>query len=77
MSDPQEFEYLLLGRLQFDCYSYLNRLSSATHLWAGNIKDQIAKMKELWNELKIKPEWITLEEIERYEQQMNAYKHTH
>lgn len=64
--------YMLLSRLKSDCEYYLgygNRCEK--HLWAGNVKDQITKMKELWNELPEKPEWLSYDDIEEYEKQMS------
>ena len=46
--DSYSFEYQLLDRLKTDCNYYLgNGNRCEKHLWAGNVKDQIAKMKEL------------------------------
>ena len=60
----QEFEYQLLGRLKADCEYYLKWGGrSVNHLWAGNVKAQIAKMKELWNVLETKPRWLTMDQI--------------
>lgn len=70
-SPQNRFDYQLLGRLQQDCEYYLgNGNRAAKHLWAGNEAEQIAKMKELYNRLPIKPEWLTLEKIEQYEAAM-------
>ena len=69
-TDEQIYEYMLLGRLKSDCEYFTKTSPHLKHLWAGNIKDQIAKMKELWQILKIKPEWITMNQIEEYEQKM-------
>lgn len=65
------FEYQLLSRLKQDCDYYLgngNRVKK--HLWAGDESAQIIKMKELYEELPTKPEWLTSEEIDRYEAAM-------
>ena len=69
----QEFEYQLLSRLKADCEYYLKWGGrSVTHLWAGNVEAQIAKMKELWNVLETKPRWLTMEQINEYERQMTV-----
>jgi len=68
----QKYEYMLLGRLQMDCEYFINTAPYEKHLWAENTKDQIAKMRELWATLKVKPEWITLEQIDQYAQQMTS-----
>lgn len=70
-ADSPEFKYQLLDRLKSDCEYFLkagNR--NEKHLWAGNVDDQIAKMKELWNSLEEKPEWLSMEDIENYEKEM-------
>ena len=41
------------------------------YLWAKDVKSQIAKMKEIWNNLKEKPEWLTMEQILEYEKKMS------
>lgn len=63
--------YMMLNRLQADCKYFLGYGGRCNkHLWAGNVKDQIAEMKRLWNILPEKPEWLTYEEIEEYEKLM-------
>lgn len=69
--NPAQFEYQLLGRLQQDCEYYLGNGNRAKkHLWAGDEAGQIAKMKEIYESLPEKPEWITLEKIAKYEAAM-------
>lgn len=41
-------------------------------LWAGNVKDHIKTMKDIWNSLKVKPEWLTMEQIEAWEKEMEG-----
>ena len=70
-----EFNYQLLGRLRSDCDYFLgagNR--SERQLWAGNVADQIAKMKELWSSFPedSKPQWLSMEDIMQYEKDMGA-----
>lgn len=67
------FEYQLLARLKQDCDYYLGHGGRAQkHLWAQDEAQQIAKMKELYEGLHEKPQWITLADIERYEAVMVA-----
>ncbi|HDR9103387.1 TPA: hypothetical protein QDB04_000106 [Burkholderia vietnamiensis] len=67
------FDYQLLARLQQDCEYYLGHGNRAKkHLWAGDEAEQIAKMKELYEGLSEKPEWLTLEQIAQYEAAMVA-----
>lgn len=70
------FIYQLLARLKQDCDYYLGSGNGANkHLWAGNEAEQIAKMKELYSDLREKPEWLSLEDISFYEARMLS-KHT-
>ena len=63
---------MLLSRLKSDCEYFLNHGNrSEKSLWAGNVKEQIEKMKELWNGLDKKPEWLSMEDIEKYEKEMS------
>lgn len=71
------FEYMLLNRLQCDCDYYLYYLSyggrNAQHcLWAHDEQKQIDKMRELYDLLPIKPEWLTREQIDEYAARMNV-----
>ncbi len=64
-------EYMMLSRLQQDNDYYLgNGNKSEKGLWAGNVKDQIKEMKKLWNKVKEKPEWLSMEDILKYEKDM-------
>ena len=66
-----ENEYRLLGRLKADCDYFLGAGGRAEkHLWAGNVREQIAKMRELYAALPDEPEWLTMEDIDRYAQRM-------
>ena len=70
-NEGSEYDYMLLDRLRQDCEYFLGNGNRAEkHLWAGNVNDQIAKMKELYNKLPEKPEWLTMEDIENYEKEM-------
>lgn len=67
------FEYQLLDRLRTDCDYFLgagNR--SEKQLWAGSVQGQIAKMRELYDLLPEKPEWLTLDDISKYAQRMES-----
>lgn len=69
----QRGDYMLLGRLQSDCDYFLGfGNGNEGRLWAGNVKDQIAEMKSIYNRLQVKPEWITMKDINKYERQMKA-----
>ena len=74
-----EYNYMLLDRLKQDCEYFLgNGNGSVKHLWAGDIDEQIDKMKELYNSFADdeKPEWITMKDINNYEKKMKALKNS-
>ena len=65
------FNYQMLSRLQMDCDYYLgNGNRNPKHLWAGNEKDHIQEMKDIYNTLEEKPVWLKWEDILKYEKQM-------
>lgn len=67
------FEYMLLSRLVGDCKFFLgNGNGYEGTLWANNVVDQIAKMKDLWNNLEVKPQWLDISDINKYETEMLA-----
>lgn len=73
LQHDEKFRYQLLGRMRSDCNYFLgngNRLDK--FLWAGNVESQIAYMKALYNSFpdNKKPEWISLEDINNYEDAM-------
>lgn len=76
-NDSKEFNYRLLSRLKSDCDYYL-RNPHEKHLWAGNVEDQIDKMRELYNSFadSEKPEWISLDDIQNYEDIMISVKYS-
>lgn len=70
-----EYRYMLLDRLRSDCEYFLgNGNRNEKHLWAGSVDAQINEMKKIWNSLKEKPEWITIEDINNYEKKMKELK---
>ena len=66
-----QFKYMLLSRLQQDCEYFLgNGARNPRHLWADTVEEHITYMKELWKDLEIKPEWLTMGQIETYNKAM-------
>ena len=66
-------DYVLLDRLRADCDYFLGAGGrSEKHLWAGSVHAQIKKMREMYDALPEKPEWLTTEAIDRYVAQMAA-----
>lgn len=74
MDERHKFNYALLGRLLADCdyyFGYGNR--DAKHcLWAGDEQKQIDKMRELYDLVPEKPEWLTREQIDEYAAKMGV-----
>lgn len=67
------FNYMMLDRLRCDCDYYLNYGGrNAKSLWAKDEQAQIDKMRELYDSLKIKPKWLTIEQIDEYAARMGA-----
>ena len=62
------FDYMMLSRMQGDC-KYYDSADSYNHAHWSTIEDTIKEMKRIWNKFPddLKPEWITMEEIEGYE----------
>lgn len=65
-------DYQLLDRLRSDCEYFLGAgQRNEKDLWTGNVRAQIAKMRELYDALPEKPEWLTAEAIDRYAERMS------
>lgn len=70
---PRASDYQMLGRLMSDCEYYLGwGNKNQNRLWTHSEKDHIEKMKSIWNSFPDdeKPEWLTLEQISKYESEM-------
>lgn len=73
LKHSDEFKYRLLGRMQTDCNYFLGAGNRAEKfLWAGNVPEQIAYMRAIYNSFpdNKKPEWISLADIDEYEKKM-------
>lgn len=69
--DSSSYDYQLLDRLKSDCEYFLGEgQRNVDVLWTKDITEQINKMKEIWESLEEKPEWLTWEDILNYEEQM-------
>ena len=67
------FRYMMLDRLRQDCnYYFGNGGRNPKNLWAGDEKDQIQTMKDIWNTFPKDdtPEWLTWEDILEFERKM-------
>ena len=66
---------MLLDRLRADCDYFLGAGGrSEKHLWAGNVHAQIKKMRELYDALPEKPEWLTAYPAGTYPGQTKAFE---
>lgn len=73
LQHDEKFRYQLLDRMRSDCDYYLgNGNKHDKYLWANNAIEQIAYMKALYNSFPDdkKPEWISLKDINNYEDAM-------
>lgn len=73
LKHSDEFKYQLLSRMQTDCNYFLGAGNRAEKfLWAGNVPEQIAYMRAIYNSFPDykKPEWISLADIDEYEKKM-------
>lgn len=63
----QEFNYMLLSRLQMDVEYFLNYGNGCEkHLFYGDIKKHIAEMINLWKILPEKPIWLRAVDLVNY-----------
>lgn len=72
-NDRDKHNYMLLSRLQMDCEYYLGHGGRyAGSLWAKDERAHIAKMRELYEAVPVKPEWLTKELIDIYAREMGV-----
>ena len=72
------YTYRFLYRLKLDNDYFLGNGDGYTQgLFMGNVKDQISLMRGLYDALKVKPEWLTKDDIDDYEEKMVNYKKHH
>lgn len=62
LNSDTEFRYMLLGRLQSDCHTWLQGGGS---LWGINPKQHVETMVLIWNSLKVKPQWFKRKELKQ------------
>lgn len=69
LSDKEK--YMFLDRMKQDCKYFLgNGNRNTKYLFGNSVKEHIESMKELYNSLKEKPEWLSMEDIEEFEKKM-------
>ena len=64
------YYYMLLSRLQLDCEVCINVYHSIKRLWGITIDNHIKTMKNLYNLVVNKPEWIDMQTINQYETEL-------
>lgn len=75
LNEKPEFGYMLLGRLENDVKYYLGFGNQhPKHLWGTTTEKHIAYMKLIYDNLSQKPEWLSLEQIEKYAEEMGVGK---
>ena len=70
IDDGMRFNYMMLDRLRGDCEYFLGHGNRSLKILTP--EDHIEEMKRLWNNLPDdkKPEWLTWEQIIKYEKEM-------
>lgn len=64
-------QYMMLSRLQSDCEYFLGHGNGCVkYLYYDTPEEHIKEMKNLWNMLEPKPEWLSMVKIEEYDQRM-------
>ena len=72
-ADANRFQYMMLGRLQTDCDYFLgNGNRSENNLHHPTVEEHIQAMKDIWNELEEKPDWLSMEDIDSYKREMTS-----
>lgn len=69
----REFDYRMLSQLKNDCEYFIHQSGGCLkYLYNCNVKDHIDKMKKIYNSFSKnqRPQWISMGDILRYEQQM-------
>lgn len=68
---PQKFDYMMLSKLQVDCDTHLNTANAYRRRISDDDKQYVIdEMKDLWNGLLEKPEWLTWDQILAYEKRI-------
>lgn len=69
--NPQEHTYMMLDMMRSKVDYFLGYgKGHLRHLSGESIDYHINEMKDMWNSLKEKPEWLTMEQIDEYAQRM-------
>ena len=70
--NPFRFTYMLLDKLRIDCEYHIRMKRLHGFECIKDIPAHLTEMRRLWHSLPSdgKPEWLSLEEIEKFEKQM-------
>jgi hypothetical protein len=76
-AEDNKFKYMCMSRMKMDCKYWIQQEEKGwsheslnKHLMKGNPTDQIKEMKRLYELVPQKPEWLTMEQIEEFEEKM-------
>lgn len=75
LGEEQEYRYMMLDRLLYDCRLFIRVSPNNSMLYYPSIAEHMAQVRKLWDELYIKPEWLSIyKQIGRLEHKMNVRK---
>lgn len=73
IENPRKYDYMMLDRLRSDCDYFLgNGNGFVGHLYYKDVNRHIDEMKKIYNSFteEEKPDWISLEDIDKYQENM-------
>ena len=70
LTTENRYRYQLLDRMKSDCLYFIGCGNGRSRLWGGTINEHIEYMLTVHSFLIEKPEWLTIEEIEKFKQDM-------
>lgn len=70
LKSDDKFRYMLLDRCKQDCDYFLNHDCYEGSLWGKSVEEHIKIMRDLLNSFLEKPDWISKEDIDKYEHDM-------
>lgn len=71
LGEDQPHKYMMLNRLLLDCKYFIKQHPSARILYYPDIARHMFEMRTLWNNLNIKPKWLSYKQIGKLEHKMN------
>lgn len=76
LDKDEKFRYMMLSRMQSDADYYLgNGNKNAKNLWAKDEEEHIGLMKELYDSVSEKPDWLSQEQLNKYEKELSYEKY--